>query len=65
MNKKGKKRKVGRNKITNDLKRRYKRKKKKRRKNKISKRKGITSKRKKKLINLTLFNGVVSSIGTM
>jgi hypothetical protein len=49
----------------NDLKRRYERKKRKRRKNKISKRKGIASKRKKKLINLTLFNGIVSSMGTM
>jgi len=48
----------------NDLKRRYKRRKRKRRKNKISKRKVITSKRKKKLINLMLFNGIVSSMGT-
>jgi len=46
------------------LKRRYKRKKRKRRKNKISKRKGVTSKRKKKLINLVLFNGIVSSMVT-
>jgi len=45
------------------LKRRYKRKKRKRRKNKISKRKGITSKR-KKLINLMLFNDIFSSMVT-
>lgn len=49
----------------NDLKKRSKRKKRKGRKNKISKRKGITNKRKKKLINLMLFNGIVSSMGTM
>jgi hypothetical protein len=49
----------------NDLKRRHKRKKRKRRKNKINKRKGIRSKRKKKLINLMLFNDIVSFMGTM
>jgi len=49
----------------NDLKRRYKRRKRRTRKNKISNRKGITSKRKKKLINFMLFNGIVLSMGTM
>jgi hypothetical protein len=49
----------------NDLKREYKRKKRKTRKNKISKRKRITSKRKKKLINVMFFNDIVSSMGTI
>jgi hypothetical protein len=43
----------------------HQRKKKKRRKNIIIKRKGITSKRKKEFINLMLFSGIVSSMGTM